>query len=336
VDSLKDPKIRMDALNYMERHLDAAYLTPIKAAMDSGDKNNDWTDSYYLQLAVRIIRKLKDRSSVPLLIQLIQGKREQVESYQALGDFGDARSLPVLIAGASDWKESSGWGSPGGYAARAIANFGAAGIDALESLLKKNPEATAGVAQALSEFKDPSLGPRMVRFLGKPYPEKVRDAALESIGAMKYRAAADKVAVALHDPSKTIRDSAVRTLAHLGDARAIPGLESMAKTDLGRYLGPQWSDLGPQALSTLKALLAQGDRGAAEGIAGIAGPASTGLLLQGLGSKDGDVVAICAHALGERKAAAAAPQLLESLNRKEVDPRYEAYMALRALGYRTG
>ncbi|MFI5384991.1 MAG: HEAT repeat domain-containing protein [Fimbriimonadales bacterium] len=334
INALRNRSLYWSALGYLDSLADRRRLPDIKAAIVAAERQNK-TDSDRLAFGVlvSVIRRLKDRSSIPLLIHLIETGREEDESVQAIGEFGDARAIPALLKVVERWTpDDDSFGLPPTKACWAIANLGPKAIEALEREVERKPKYTLAVAAALGACRNQAAAPRLMQMLSSHPTQDIRFGLFFALGRMRYVKAANLIAEDLNSSSKAIRATAVSALALMGDARAIGPLTQLTEERDVNFFTSEWKALGMKGIPALGKLLAANRYAAASALFVIRCPESTDLLIRGLQSKNPKVAALCAEGLGERRAARAAIALLTALARPEVDVRNEAYRALRALG----
>lgn len=330
IESIADESLRMDALEYFERCPDARCISALEEAIAAEERQPD-PSGWVFHLAASILHKLARRSTVPLLIHMLDAKLERTHAVYALGEIADTRAVPALMRILHGCTKENQFDSTVEAAGDAIANLGRSGFDALLDLAQKSPTHAFVVGKCLACFKDASLGPRMASIVSAKVDSRLQVGAIRALGNMKYVLASPLLIRLVESNDRDIRLSAVRSLARMGDARAIPPLYAIAAQIPRPELSEEWKGLGTKAIRELGRLTRKGDLVAAGALARIQNPTSTELLTRGVQSSDAPMAAFCASALGSRRSARTRRVLLEALNRPEIEIRFEAYMALRQL-----
>jgi HEAT repeat protein len=143
----------------------------------------------------------------------------------ALGEIGDTRAIPALVAALGDRDIEVAK-----YAARSLVKFGKEATAPLLEALQAPSEQTRHYAvRALGEIQDPRSADTLLAMAGKVD----RAVHLWALGRLGDRRGFEIVAAAVADPDRTIRLTAIQALNDLGDARAVPVL-SAALVD------PEW------------------------------------------------------------------------------------------------
>jgi HEAT repeat protein len=134
----------------------------------------------------------------------------------ALGEIGDPRAIPALIAALGDRDIEVGK-----YAARSLIKFGKEATDALLAALESPSEQTRHYAvRALGEIQDPRSADTLLAMAGKVD----RPVYLWALGRLGDPRGFVAVAAAVGDPDRVVRLTAIQALNDLGDERAVPVL----------------------------------------------------------------------------------------------------------------
>ena len=134
----------------------------------------------------------------------------------ALGEIGDPRAIPALVAALGDRD-----GEVSKYAARSLIKFGKEATDALLKALEAPSEQTRHYAvRALGEIQDPRSADTLLGLAGKVN----RGVHLWALGRLGDRRGFETVVAAVADPDHLVRLTAIQALNDLGDERAVPVL----------------------------------------------------------------------------------------------------------------
>ncbi|MHB8572725.1 MAG: M1 family aminopeptidase [Candidatus Dormibacteria bacterium] len=103
----------------------------------------------------------------------------------------------------------------------------------------QNEIVRARAAEGLSATRDAAAIPLIRRIASAPWPQRLRRAALASLGGLARQLGRtdraqvrDVLEAALHDPRLMVRVGAVQGLAALGDAAALPALEALVAREI--------------------------------------------------------------------------------------------------------
>jgi HEAT repeat protein len=234
-------------------------------------------------------------------------------------------------------------------AARALEGIGA--LPAVESLLALLGDANADVRQAaalsLAELRDGEAGPPLAAALASAEGAS-RAAILRGLRELREPTALAAAIAALDDPLPLARREAIGVLAYLRDARAIAAIAGRiadpspeVRRAAAGALGFAQADALPVARQAL--LFALRERGGDKDWETREAAAATLGKLLDPGSAEGLIAALlldeywqvrlkAAHALGQIKARAAVPALLQALDHAMSNLRKEAANALGLIG----
>jgi HEAT repeat protein len=134
----------------------------------------------------------------------------------ALGEIGDARAIPALVAALGDRDIEVAK-----YAARSLVKFGREATGPLlEALEGPSGQTRHYAVRALGEIQDPRSADTLLGMTGKVD----RAVHLWALGRLGDRRGFETIAAAVADQDRTIRLTAIQALNDLGDARAVPVL----------------------------------------------------------------------------------------------------------------
>jgi HEAT repeat protein len=330
---LGNERFRSMAMMWLRRHPTKECLPPIEALM-SIELNRDKPDIAFLQDALNIVRALNDRSMIPLIIQLLERKKEQNGTLDALAQFRDVRAIPSIVRIVESWRPSIRFRGRPEFASRELSEFGLAGLDGLADLYRRRPDLAPAIVPGLENIKDPMASAKLMLFLSTSNPSAVRAAAIRSLGQIRARRSANAIFASLRDPSKEVQTASAVSLALMGDARAVEPLYRLARSNIRPPLAEAWTALGVEAIPELEKLLMSGDTDAAMALDKIRTNRTTDLLIRGLRSPKPAISEVCARALGDRRSHRTMAALRGAMGRSDIDDRFAAIMSLRKLSAR--
>ncbi len=254
----------------------------------------------------------------------------------ALGRINDQRAVPALLTLVS---------TPGRFTA-AFAVRGLAALKAPQALpaireiaaaRKADPAVVVQAVRGLGGFGDPALIPLLVKVVAdRSLSPALRLEASTSIGTLATPDTAELLIEMLGDPMPGIRAVALRALARVDPDRfvaTLAGMEPDANWSVRVAEAAARGTLPPErSMPRLTVLLEDRDQrvvpAAIEAVAATKPPGIDKILLEKLQADDFAVRAAAATALGERKASAAAPALLEAYKIATGDLAYGARDAI--------
>ena len=152
----------------------------------------------------------------PLMVALKTWSVRRYVAAWALGEIGDTRAIPALVAALGDRDIEVAK-----YAARSLIKFGKEATDPLLKALEDPSEQTRHYAvRALGEIQDPRSADTLLALAGRVD----RGVHLWALGRLGDRRGFETVAAAVADQDRTVRLTAIQALNDLGDARAVPVL----------------------------------------------------------------------------------------------------------------
>jgi aminopeptidase N len=196
--------------------------------------------------ATRSLAGFKTEASRAALVEALKDKNSRIRqaALQGLAELKDPSLADLYIA---TMKLDPSYFAVAG-AARALGHAGAkTAYEALVELLKRDSwqdVIRVGAIQGLAALKDPRALDIGLKYAAPGNKPNVRAAAFEllaEIGKSSDRALG-ALTDALKDGSPVILQSAIRALAQLGDPRAIPALEELAKAESSDGLKKQIDD----------------------------------------------------------------------------------------------
>jgi HEAT repeat protein len=150
----------------------------------------------------------------PLMQALASWPSRRYVAAWALGEIGDPRAIPALVAALGDRDVEVAK-----YAARSLVKFGKEATSTLLAALTSPSEPTRHYAlRALGEIQDPRSADTLLAMGGKVD----RAVHLWALGRLGDRRGFETVAAAVADPDPTVRLTAIQALNDLGDPRAVP------------------------------------------------------------------------------------------------------------------
>ena len=157
----------------------------------------------------------------------------------ALGEIGDPRAIPALVAalGDRDFEVRR-------YSARSLIKFGKEATPALLKVLEApSDQARRYAVRALGEIRDPDSAAALLALAGKVD----RDVHLWALGRLGDRRGFETVAAAVADPDHLVRLTAIQALNDLGDERAVPILTAALADP--EWIVREWAARGLESIT---------------------------------------------------------------------------------------
>ena len=195
--------------------------------------------------------RLNDPAAVEVLVRLGQDHDSSLrrEAARALGDIGDPRALESLMAllADSDIRVRSD-------AVRALGKLGRP--EAVEPLIRILREETGDMAcaaaEALGDIGDARALEPLVDHVHTISDSTSRWFAAVALGKLRDPRALEQLLRALRDQAVEVRCGAAEGLGLLGDARALPDLETAALRDEGEWELGNVRDCAQQAIERIR------------------------------------------------------------------------------------
>ena len=149
--------------------------------------------------------KIRDKESVPVLIECLQAKNKPDEVQQAiievLGDIKDPQSLDVIIEFLKDSRKPFRWS-----AARSLGKIGDS--RAVEPLIKLLDDEFADIrqitAEMLGQIEDKSAAPALIKMLLNDKDSRARELAAIALGKIKDAETVSSLLPSLNDPDEKV------------------------------------------------------------------------------------------------------------------------------------
>jgi HEAT repeat protein len=195
---------------------DAKATEPLMRAIEG---NNQYTKS----AAISALAKIGDTRSVPLLLQLVQEKKQHSSgAIEALGKIGDVSAVPLLCEIVDNKKDH--WYD-------AVIALGEIGDKSAEPCLLKHlndsdlPDGYyARILQALGDTCSKDTDITRIRSFCHSPKSSLRKVAVTVLGNIGNIAAVDDVVALLDDEDYHVRESAIKAISFLPSPRAIQGI----------------------------------------------------------------------------------------------------------------
>jgi len=208
-----------------------ALIQKIAKAVEAGPSRSAADDAMCLR-AVESVVMLKDRAAIDVLLRLAKDKAYFMReaAAKALGQMGDSRALPVLLALSGDSHRQVRRA-----AARALGKLN--NPQALEPLLvmlnEDDDDLACAAAEALGELGDRRAVQPLIDRVRKMSSGSARRFAAIAVGKLRDDRALAPLLEALKDKEPDVRCGSAEGLGYLGDAAALPHLESAKLHDEG-------------------------------------------------------------------------------------------------------
>ncbi len=287
--------------------------------------------------AVQVLAKIKNPSTVDLLIELLLYSVEElkVAAAEALGEVKDSRAVDPLIMALGDekWKVRK---------SAAVALGKIKDPRTLEPLIKAlsdiDSEVRKSAVEALGELNDPcTVEPLIKTLTDKDF--YVRKSAAEALGKLKDPRSIDPLIKAFGDINSDVRKSAAEALGKLKDPRSIdPLIKAFSDENKNVRNSATWL-LGkikdPRAVNRVIEALSDKNESIRINAAIVLGEIkdlrAVDPLIKAFGDKDWEVRDSAVAAIGKIKDPSAVNQLIEALNNKNELVRVCAVKALGEL-----
>jgi HEAT repeat protein len=265
--------------------------------------------------AVKKLVELADQSSSPILLDELGGKNPESQFFSALAllKLGDARAVPRII-------EIAGQEHPHKFdLIKLLGDFGdARAVPLLESqLLSDDPAFRAAGAESLGKTGSASSVPRLIP-LTRDREAPVRSAAIKSLGIIGDPSASLSIIIALEDKTDYVRRSAIVALGNIGEPAIRPLFDAIVfgNPDYRLECLESLIAMGSKAVASLAEALNFADNAILKpylirALGNIGDPAATGAILKALDDDDALVRGDAANALRMMKSAIALPRLEE-------------------------
>jgi len=279
----KDERYWDDSIRELDRWTDDRVIPEMIA-----DFRNNNVDAHVRRSTLRIVARMDDRKTIPIMVEAAKDSDVQIRSYAVacLGRKGGPEAFGVIKVALKDANEN--------VRHSAMVAMGALrdnrSLDVLLKLLEDPNDLTRGyAAEGLGELGDQRARPRLAaamkdkselvrRFsvvalarLGDPIVldclltalktdvDGLRGWAAWALGQLGDRRAVEPLIVAMKDQDVNMRSAAVRALGKLNDRRAVePLLAALKDADstIRRHAAESLGELGePRAVEALKPLL---------------------------------------------------------------------------------